>query len=632
MNFKLFSLTLLCVFISTLGSTVTYTKIGDILSFSTNYWVRSYTVNLATDFPEVYSHHVDPSWVVNRDGVNGVPSMTALTVYKGDYFVVLDENEDVIYISGGDTDNDRIRLSATGTPGVLLDEWDLVKTRTNADAIAEAQIADGDEDTFWSAAAPAQFLASDAQPACTELDPKREVEIAVATDFLFCDVWSSGSHAIAEARIRSLYLEVETKYAAVSCLILSPTYIETHCASAAADPWIPNVEQFCCDNTQWSSTQFLNTIRDIWDAPPRVSIPSDIHMLITGWENDYGVAGTARNGRICSSNGVSWAEMNWVPTLMVAHELGHNLNLEHDDATVSGYNIMNTGVNLRSEEFSDISATALRAFLLTDTTSCLTAVGPSPTPTPSLSPTPSRTPTNSPPPVTPSPTPSVTPSVSSSASASSSPSLSPSASVSSSSTPSISPTISTTPTPSISESASGTPSVSATPSGSYSATPSASLSASPSSSSVVSDTPTLSPSASASVSITVAVLTATPSTSTTPSASGMGITVTPSASSSTSAAPVTVTPSLTPSASSIGITVTPSSSASTTPAGVSVTPSSSYTPIPSPTIVIVTPPCTKTPCPSKSCATTASVTPSSSTTPGPLNENTYGPGLNYVSY
>lgn len=136
--------------------------------------------------------------------------------------------------------NDRIRLTATGTPRVLLDEWKFVQTKNSGNAV----VGSFEEDDDFTLDSHVAFSSANNMPSCTPSDPNRIVEMAIATDYLFCSVWSGGSCALAEGRVRSLFLEVNTKFAAASCVLFSPTYIETNCLSAQDDPWIPNVQHF----------------------------------------------------------------------------------------------------------------------------------------------------------------------------------------------------------------------------------------------------------------------------------------------------------------------------------------------------------------------------------------------------
>lgn len=76
-------------------------------------------------------------------------------------------------------------------------------------------------------------------------------------------------------------------------------------------------------------------------------------MLITGSTGDS-VAGLAYLGQICTSYGIGWAGLGYLPTVTAAHELGHNFNIYHDDSEDSGTNIMSSTPELKSSDFSSV--------------------------------------------------------------------------------------------------------------------------------------------------------------------------------------------------------------------------------------------------------------------------------------
>lgn len=129
--------------------------------------------------------------------------MSFLTVRKGDSnFIVFHDNNQLIYIAGRSKETDLLRLSATSTQGVLLEEYKLVYDIKNSISTEVDEIALADTERLFS---------SNSMPRCLPQDQDREVELSISTTYQFRSLWTGGNHALAEARIRPLLLDVESK-------------------------------------------------------------------------------------------------------------------------------------------------------------------------------------------------------------------------------------------------------------------------------------------------------------------------------------------------------------------------------------------------------------------------------------
>lgn len=346
-------------------------------------------VDLENATPNVRTLHIDKTSQVVVNGVTQPPAFEKLTVRTGaKYTVVLDEEDNAIIVRGGTS-----RLVPKGKRSVFKDSGIL-----SEDPIYLKK--DDKAPPIPHPASTATRLAvnttSRAPNECNVDDPKREYELAVATDYDFCKEMTSGSMdpAIAEATVRNLVETASLAYEKTTCVVLNPKWIELRCEDPENDPY--NVIRGEVGGS------VLDAFTELWNSD-YTHVHRDVALLLTGLEDGSSTAGVAWNPALCwKEYGYAWVEIKQLVVEVTTHELGHTLGATHTETGV-----MKSLVNKGNRFFSSDSVATMLYYINSDYGECITA--PSPSPSPSATPSQSSTPTP-----TPTPTPSTSTALSSS--------------------------------------------------------------------------------------------------------------------------------------------------------------------------------------------------------------------------
>ncbi|MDQ4122085.1 MAG: M12 family metallo-peptidase [Acidobacteriota bacterium] len=202
----------------------------------------------------------------------------------------------------------------------------------------------------------------------------RVLEVATEADYQW--VTQAGSAATANNQIISILNMVDGIYQRDLGLAISITYQH---AWTTPDPYPTGTMNSTLDSflAYWNTTY------------PRSQYPRDTAHLFTG---KYSNQGLAYIGVICNAPNYAYGlsgRSGSVTHLIVAHEIGHNLNADHVANSGSCANsIMNPSLTSSATSFCDVSKSQISSYV-TSYGSCLSAggTGPSPTPTPTPTPT-----------------------------------------------------------------------------------------------------------------------------------------------------------------------------------------------------------------------------------------------------
>ncbi|MFN6963513.1 MAG: FG-GAP-like repeat-containing protein [Pyrinomonadaceae bacterium] len=228
--------------------------------------------------------------------------------------------------------------------------------------------------------------------AATLAPAARILEIATEADYEW--VTTLGGASQANSDILSILNMADGVYQSELGIALSVVFQHTWSTPDGFDPT--------------SMSTILSSFGSYWNANiSSTSVPRDAAHLFSG-KSSARSAGLAWVGVICrsplNSYGLS-GYVGWAPGkyMIPAHEIGHNLNANHVDATQScASTIMNASLsNTTAFTFCTFSRTEIANFVTANGT-CLPNGNPTPTPTPVITPTPT-------PVITPTPTPVITP-------------------------------------------------------------------------------------------------------------------------------------------------------------------------------------------------------------------------------
>lgn len=154
------------------------------------------------------------------------------------------------------------------------------------------------------------------EPSCRgPLAPPQSVELAIAADSFLCAVYSSS--AAMELAIRSVVCTAESYYKNEMCIRFTITHVDFHC-DASTDPYriIP------------SDSNPMDPFRDIWMTGPNANARRHVALFFTGYNREK-IAGQVKAiGATCIEE-LSFAWLDRITPLVLAHELGHNLGGRH---------------------------------------------------------------------------------------------------------------------------------------------------------------------------------------------------------------------------------------------------------------------------------------------------------------
>lgn len=221
-------------------TTVTYSIQNDILTLS-----DGVTINFRTTCV------VDQKWTVSRMVMIAHQVLSEIIVRKGgNIFVAFDDKGNLIHLKGI-WDSTIKRYSYQGTANELVNDASL-GTAFNLEnmEIDDVELEYPDDVDFISSET---FLGSTDR--CNYGDTKRELQLAIATDFDFCEKYNNGNAYVSEARVFAFVAEAEAKYTPISCLVISPKYIEITCNYNLGNPFVLAME---------TAPNYFEGIKTVW--------------------------------------------------------------------------------------------------------------------------------------------------------------------------------------------------------------------------------------------------------------------------------------------------------------------------------------------------------------------------------
>lgn len=225
--------------------------------------------------------------------------------------------------------------------------------------------------------------------------PKKFVEIAVAFSHRLCE--QQGGYAATVASIEASITAASVPYDEQTCLSLIVSAVDGYC-NPVGDPYASYESKF--SGSKDAVQGLLPAFAEYW-RKNMGDVPRDVVYFFPAFEDGALTAGVAYVGAACSQQfGYGWSEGLF--PLVVAHEVGHNLNARH---TESGLMTASGAVDSKEFSFSQVSVRQISDFIdgknqsFGSDSSCITFASPTtetkPAPTPQLSEKPSLSPASS---------------------------------------------------------------------------------------------------------------------------------------------------------------------------------------------------------------------------------------------
>lgn len=311
---------------------------------------------------EVTNHvrRVDPPplQTIVIDGVKQSKPASSISIREGaGYTVVTDEDNTVHFITAEHLH--LVPLDVEAHPNVFVNSFRPPQKR-RVDRELTPRIT---EDTDVSETSQAALTAIAAPGvACSLEDPRRVLELAVSSDSRTCKVYG-GNAKSTMAKLNYLVSRVSGKYSDVSCLSVSPVYMEIFCVPSK-DPYLKSRKKkrdpLFAFEERWVESKTLRKIK------------RDLSAYIAPKYDSEDSEGTAFTAVSCRKYDISWTHAerdddHVVNTL--AHEMGHNLGLDHVEWGIMG------GGSGPHAKFSVQSVNALLPYLRTKHAKCITRDG-----------------------------------------------------------------------------------------------------------------------------------------------------------------------------------------------------------------------------------------------------------------
>lgn len=211
-------------------------------------------------------------------------------------------------------------LSSKTTPGVFIQSRR--KRPLAIDNISSREIS-LDEDAIPIPEENQTHYGNNSEPAalsvtesCQKGSPPRQVELAVAFDAEYCNVFSVDGAEAAQS-LRALVAEAEKAFSDDTCIRLKVNSFDGVC-NAGNDPY-SNI-----------GSDPLEMFRQYWISNMD-SVKRDVAYFVSGAEDGTSTAGRAYLRATCNNAyGYGWAEGN--SPAILAHEMGHTLGADHAES------------------------------------------------------------------------------------------------------------------------------------------------------------------------------------------------------------------------------------------------------------------------------------------------------------
>lgn len=250
-------------------------------------------------------------------------------------------------------------------------------------------------------------VASRQSKSCRDRTVRKAVEIAMAFSHRQCN--ANGGYAKTVAAIESAVELASDPYEKQTCLKLTISAFDGFCKSSS-DPYATYQSKYSGSSRKLD--RMLPDFAKFWKNN-RKTVKRDVAHFLPAFRDGVDTAGVAYLGGACSRDyGYGWSEGMY--SLVIAHEVGHNLNADHSN---SGLMTASGSVDSKKFSFSSQSVNEISNFVdgrsgFGNDASCLTEYSSSPdkSPTPDANPSESPRPSQSRNPInTPKPSPSNSP-------------------------------------------------------------------------------------------------------------------------------------------------------------------------------------------------------------------------------